>query len=253
MTFFAFNNPQPNQPSPGSITLYLNARGTWSGTVYQPPGQQAAGAAGQRWSQFTPDTFPVQEWVPLMAQQMADMAPSRINPMQLVSRLTAPQLGVVLLGDAAHNVTPQMGQGCNSALEDCKLLSEALASNSYNIPAALKAYDQSRRPQVHALQRMEEENAWVRRPAQPLKDPLDKSLARVAWISCFMLLPALRLLPGLRRVVHASVFQNIMSTTIPYNQLHLGVRTSPLLLCGVLAALVAAVKALVGLVGALLL
>jgi hypothetical protein len=40
MTFFAFNNPQPNQPSPGSITLYLNARGTWSGTVYQPPGQQ---------------------------------------------------------------------------------------------------------------------------------------------------------------------------------------------------------------------
>jgi hypothetical protein len=25
MTFFAFNNPQPNQPSPGSITLYLNA------------------------------------------------------------------------------------------------------------------------------------------------------------------------------------------------------------------------------------
>jgi hypothetical protein len=25
MTFFAFNDPQPNQPSPGSITLYLNA------------------------------------------------------------------------------------------------------------------------------------------------------------------------------------------------------------------------------------
>jgi 2-polyprenyl-6-methoxyphenol hydroxylase-like FAD-dependent oxidoreductase len=34
----------------------------------------------------------------------------RINPMQLVSHLAAPQLGVVLLGDAAHNVTPQMGQ-----------------------------------------------------------------------------------------------------------------------------------------------
>jgi len=30
--------------------------------------------------------------------------------MQLVSHLAAPQLGVVLLGDAAHNVTPQMGQ-----------------------------------------------------------------------------------------------------------------------------------------------
>jgi len=26
---------------------------------------------------FTPDTFPIQEWVPLMAQQMADISPSR--------------------------------------------------------------------------------------------------------------------------------------------------------------------------------
>jgi hypothetical protein len=100
-------------------------------------------------------------------------------------------------------------------------------------------------PQVHALQRMEEENAWVRRPAQPLKDPLDKSLARAAWISFFLLLPALRLLPGMKHVVHASLFQNIMSTTVPYNNLHMAIRAAPLLLCCVLAALGAAVKAVV--------
>jgi hypothetical protein len=34
MTFFAFNNPQPNQPSPGSITLYLNAGAQNAGKVH---------------------------------------------------------------------------------------------------------------------------------------------------------------------------------------------------------------------------
>jgi hypothetical protein len=90
---------------------------------------------------------------------------------------------------------------------------------------------------VHALQRMEQENAWVRRPPQWLANPLDKSLARIAWVSFFMLLPLLRRLPGLQGRLHASLFQNIMSCTLPYNRLHAAVRASPfvwlLLLAGV--------------------
>ena len=93
---------------------------------------------------------------------------------------------------------------------------------------------------------MEEENAWVRRPPQWGKDPLDKSLARVAWISFFMLLPLLRVLPipGLRRTVHASLFQNIMSSTVPYDSLHRAVRVAPLVWGVLLAVVVVAVRGL---------
>ncbi len=36
--------------------------------------------------------------------------------------------GVVLVGDAAHTVTPALGQGLNSALEDCEQLAGELAA-----------------------------------------------------------------------------------------------------------------------------
>ncbi|KAF8058421.1 kmo [Scenedesmus sp. PABB004] len=244
MTFFAFNNPQPGRPSPGSITLYLNAAGTWSGTVYQPPGRYAAMAGDAAAHEaavreFTPPGFP-EAWVPAMARQMASIGPSRINPMQLVSQLAAPQLGVVLLGDAGHNVTPQMGQGCNSALEDAALLGDALRRADYDTAAALESFQRRRMPQVHALQRMEEENSWVRRPADLLRDPPAKTLARVAWVSFFCLLPLARLVPGLRRAVHASLFQTIMSTTVGYDRLHAAIRAAPAALAALVWALVSA-------------
>lgn len=99
--------------------------------------------------------------------------------------------------------------------------------------------------QVHALQHMEEENAWVRRPPQLTRDPLDKTLARVCWISFFMLLPLLRQLPWMRRYVHASLFQNIMSSTLAYNKLHMAVRLAPFVWGGLLAGLFAMVRLLV--------
>lgn len=40
----------------------------------------------------------------------------------LCSKLHGPN--TVILGDAAHGVTPALGQGCNSALESAVILSE---------------------------------------------------------------------------------------------------------------------------------
>jgi hypothetical protein len=80
MVFFAFTNPKLSQSSPGSITLYLNAAGLWSGTLYRPAGEfdQMTTAADHEAAihLFAPPGFPA-EWVPLMAQQMVQASPAR--------------------------------------------------------------------------------------------------------------------------------------------------------------------------------
>ena len=54
----------------------------------------------------------------------------------------------VIIGDAAHATSPQLGQGTNLALLDAVALSECLA-NSASIPEALSAYTQSRKGHLH--------------------------------------------------------------------------------------------------------
>jgi len=52
--------------------------------------------------------------------------------------------GVVILGDAAHATSPQLGQGCNLALCDAAALADALATSS-SIATALEEYTRARR------------------------------------------------------------------------------------------------------------
>lgn len=58
---------------------------------------------------------------------------------------------VVLLGDAAHAVTPDIGQGACLAIEDGVVLAAMLAREG--VPAALRSYDLARRPRTQALAR----------------------------------------------------------------------------------------------------
>jgi 2-polyprenyl-6-methoxyphenol hydroxylase-like FAD-dependent oxidoreductase len=41
-----------------------------------------------------------------------------------------------------------MGQGCNSALEDCTLLAQALEGAGYEVQAGLATFEAKRAPQV---------------------------------------------------------------------------------------------------------
>jgi 2-polyprenyl-6-methoxyphenol hydroxylase-like FAD-dependent oxidoreductase len=54
---------------------------------------------------------------------------------------------VVYLGDAAHAMSPQLGQGCNLALWDALVLAETLAAHE-DLPVALDAYSRERRPHL---------------------------------------------------------------------------------------------------------
>jgi len=58
---------------------------------------------------------------------------------------------VAILGDAAHALSPQLGQGVNLALQDAETLAETIESYS-NIPDALAAYSQKRKKQVKFYQ-----------------------------------------------------------------------------------------------------
>jgi len=58
---------------------------------------------------------------------------------------------LVLLGDAAHAMAPNLGQGANSALVDATVLTDALESAG-TMEAALHAYEDRRRRPVRQVQ-----------------------------------------------------------------------------------------------------
>jgi len=57
-----------------------------------------------------------------------------------------------LLGDAAHPMLPFLSQGAAMAIEDGYVLAEALAHFEGDIPAALNAYENERRPRTSEVQ-----------------------------------------------------------------------------------------------------
>lgn len=57
---------------------------------------------------------------------------------------------ITLLGDAAHPMTPNLGQGACQALEDAVVLSRCLATLS-DVAAALRSYEQQRIPRANEL------------------------------------------------------------------------------------------------------
>ncbi|SIM76311.1 FAD-dependent oxidoreductase [Micromonospora cremea] len=60
---------------------------------------------------------------------------------------------VVLLGDAAHAMTPNLGQGAGQAIEDAVVLGAVCRGGLDGLPAALAEYDRLRRPRSQALAR----------------------------------------------------------------------------------------------------
>jgi len=59
---------------------------------------------------------------------------------------------VLLLGDAAHAVSPSIGQGCNASLEDVAILNALLDVHHDNWSAVIPAFSAARVADAHALQ-----------------------------------------------------------------------------------------------------
>ena len=75
---------------------------------------------------------------------------------------------VVLLGDACHPMTPYMAQGAASALEDAMVLSRCLEDiGNDGIAAALKRYEDTRKPRTSQIQMQSSKNTWLKGETDP--------------------------------------------------------------------------------------
>jgi kynurenine 3-monooxygenase len=76
---------------------------------------------------------------------------------------------VLLIGDAAHAITPFHGQGMNCAFEDCAQLATLLASDA-DLARAFATFEQLRKPNTDAIAQMAIENYLEMRDT--VRDPM---------------------------------------------------------------------------------
>ena len=70
---------------------------------------------------------------------------------------------IVLLGDAAHPMTPYMAQGGATAIEDAAVLARCLAeSEGEDIPGAFQRFEAHRKPRTSRIQAISSANTWMK-------------------------------------------------------------------------------------------
>lgn len=79
---------------------------------------------------------------------------------------------VLLVGDAAHATAPTMAQGAAMAFEDAVVLGEEVRAHPEDVPAALRAYEQRRRPRCSEVRNRTRERDRTRDMPPALRDPM---------------------------------------------------------------------------------
>jgi 2-polyprenyl-6-methoxyphenol hydroxylase-like FAD-dependent oxidoreductase len=109
-------------------------------------------------------------WVAPIPALLAATDPAAILQDDIMDLPSLPRWGagpVTLLGDAAHAMTPNLGQGGCQAIEDAVQLGVCLREAS-GVSAALRAYEAARRPRTAWLQGLSRRAGWVGQWSHPL-------------------------------------------------------------------------------------
>jgi 2-polyprenyl-6-methoxyphenol hydroxylase-like FAD-dependent oxidoreductase len=69
---------------------------------------------------------------------------------------------VVLLGDAAHPMTPYMAQGGATAMEDAAVLARCLQAAGEDVESAFRLFEQHRKPRTSRIQAISSANTWMK-------------------------------------------------------------------------------------------
>jgi 2-polyprenyl-6-methoxyphenol hydroxylase-like FAD-dependent oxidoreductase len=117
--------------------------------------EPVGGRAGRLRERFAGFGAPVQEFLAAVPGD-ADV---HCSPVEWLPGTAWYRGRVVLIGDAAHAMSPMMGQGGCMAIEDAVVLADELR-RATDIPAAVAAFARRRRPRVE----------WVREQSQALTD-----------------------------------------------------------------------------------
>ena len=153
----------------GMVPL-ADGRVYWFGAANAPAGERAPDEMAEvrrrfgSWHEPIPDLLDATDPGAVLRNDIFELA----TPLQTFVRGR-----VALLGDAAHAMTPNLGQGAGQALEDAAVLAICLQAPEVDVEAALARYDALRRPRTQALVR---QSHLVGRFGQQLHHPLAVAL-----------------------------------------------------------------------------
>lgn len=156
-------------------TVLRDGRVYWFGTANLPEGASAPDEHAEVRRRFGGWHDPIGRII--AATQRGDVL--RHDIYQLVRPLPFFAHGrACLLGDAAHAMTPNLGQGACLALEDAVVLASCLAGAA-DVAAALLAYDAARRPRAERLAAMSGRAARALQLDHPLAVAARNAAARL--------------------------------------------------------------------------
>jgi 2-polyprenyl-6-methoxyphenol hydroxylase-like FAD-dependent oxidoreductase len=152
---------------------FLDGRAEWHAVLSLPAGTRFADPLAELRRRFHTWHDPI----PALLDATRPEAVLHHDVKELRAPLPSYAVGrIVLLGDAAHAMTPNLGQGACQALEDAVTLATFLGAES-TVDAALARYDAERRPRSQAVARAARQAG---RMGQQLSHPLAVTLRNTA-------------------------------------------------------------------------
>jgi 2-polyprenyl-6-methoxyphenol hydroxylase-like FAD-dependent oxidoreductase len=146
----------------------VDGRVYWYAAANAREGERAPDELGELRRRFGSWHAPI----PALLEATAPEAVLRHDIYQLPALAGYTRGNVALIGDAAHAMTPNLGQGGGQALEDAIVLAAAIAGGP-DVNTALARYDSERRPRTQAMSRAA---TWQLRFGQQLRNPIAVAL-----------------------------------------------------------------------------